>query len=235
MNSRHAFFALVGSQLRYGLIVIVVGWCTLLVAGLTASLMIDSVRTLGKIWSVLTLMAGMGISVFLWSQDIRERRLLSWLRLPIRPTMAAGARLTVPVVLHALVILPFFLCLPLWYDASDPELSRALIKVFGIHAFSLCMSMLIYLSEELTVLVHRWGLKGVIGLNVIFVAGLLGFVTFGERLGLPELDSLPGMGITYAGALLLASLTARLYARRSNYLLGVDGCTSMPVDWGASS
>ena len=235
MKSRHAFFALLGSQLRYGLIIIVVGWSILLVAGITATLTLDSVRLLGKIWSVLTLMAGMGISVFLWSQDIRERRVLSWLRLPIRPAVAAGARLAVPTVLHALVILPFLFCLPIWFDETDSEASGALLRVFGIHAFSLLMSVIIYLSEELMVLVYKWGLVGVIGINVTFVVGMLGFVVLGDRLGLPELDSLPGMVIAYTGSVVLALFTVRLYARRANYLLGVDGCTSMPVDWGASS
>ncbi|MEO1368617.1 MAG: hypothetical protein AAFX50_15695 [Acidobacteriota bacterium] len=231
MSSLRTILTLVRAQISYSWWGLASALAVCTTAGLAASLVAPDARNLGKAWAMNLLLCGTLLTLFLWVRDIQERRTLGWLQMPIKPSVMALSRLALPAAAHVLLLIPFVAFLPLWLGQPDMDSAVVVHKALGMHAFSLGVAVLVQLSEEVTVLIHGWGTYAVLGIHLLFAVAVVVFASFSGHLGLPELDSTAGIVTTYGVAAAMAVLTARLYLRRSSYLLGVDACTSMPVDW----
>ncbi|MEM1177131.1 MAG: hypothetical protein AAGM22_02205 [Acidobacteriota bacterium] len=235
MTSLQQLNFLVRSQLRYMGWVILGAISAVTTAGLIASLLISEGRQLGKAWGLLVFASGLALMLYVWVRDLQERRNLGWLQLPIPASILVTARLVTPLAIHGLILVPMVLCLPIWYGKLGADGPAFFTKVSSLHAISLMASMLVLLSEEITVIMRRFGTLGVILAQIAISALLVVLVVLGGRFGLPELDSTPGTLFVYSLSVLIALAAIFLYRRRNNYLLGVDACTSLPVDWSRST
>ncbi|MEM8996090.1 MAG: hypothetical protein AAGF23_14985 [Acidobacteriota bacterium] len=231
MSSLRPIFTLVRAQVSYSRWGVASALAVCTTAGLAASLVAPDARNLSKAWGMNLLLCGILLTLFLWVRDIQERRTLFWLQMPIKPSVMAFSRLALPAAAHGLLLIPFVAFLPLWLGQPDMDSTRVFHKALGMHAFSLGVAFFVQLSEEVTVLIRGWGTYAILGVHLLFAIAVVVFASFGGHLGLPEIDSTAGIVTIYAVSAATAAVTARLYLRRSNYLVGVDACTSMPVDW----
>lgn len=173
-----------------------------------------------------SLLLGIVVGVFLWLRDIRERRGVSWLPLPIPIDAWLWVRLWTPVVLTASL---FLVVLGVWgfraLTVGDLELTAVLRQIVPTLGGVLAILLLSPMSEELNIYLRRrrWA---------IYLSGFVVVAAIAFLAGYADGHENPMMvaTTTYGAAGLLAAATGWLYRRRDNYLVVSHPVHGMPVD-----
>lgn len=215
-------WTLIDAQLRYRRSGLAVAAAATLAFGLILSLELDVPV---RIWALAALFLGGGLNLAHWMNDQRERRLLLWAALPLRPVEMVAARLVTVLLVQAVataVALVGVMVTAAVRGAPDPRIWAMLL---GAQGFALIAIAVVHLHEELTWILsrRRWAL---IVLNV-------GLVAFSAALAFSAtvIDSWPYVVATYVVAGALAMATVTLFVRRRSFLVGVNCVTGFPVDW----
>lgn len=173
---------------------------------------------------------GMVLLLWNWTREQQERRLLSWMPLPVGLRSIQGARLLVPLALQ-LSLLPtaavaILLRAP-WH--SLPPAGDVVQQLLGGQALPLILVYGIYLSDELSLVVRRSRL-GLFVVNVVVTGLVILAFAWGDgpidRSGSPE-----GLAAAYGLILALALICLELFVRRETYLYGISPIHGFPEKW----
>lgn len=220
-------WTLVQSQFRYhgSWMLMVLVPALLLAAALTGL----SVRA-GKIsalWMMWTLVGGLVTLIVFYQQDLRERRPLLWLELPLSPRQVVGARLVVPLFIHLPILGVAFLAMLL---LSPEAFDRGSVgEVLAGNGLAMMVSYSIYAGEEVGI--RLAGHRVLFWLAQLGFSGTLVFVALDPLGWFPEIDSAPGVVGLHLVAALCAFAAYRMYQSRTNFLIGTDPSCGLPTDW----
>lgn len=177
------------------------------------------------------LFAGILLGVYLWVRDIKERRAVVWLGLPVHPDAWLGVRLWTPV----LVTLGFLgLHVLAWVvravQRGDLPFTEWAAEVLPLYGILLLVLVLFPFSEEMNIYLRerKWALYLFNGLA--FVGMMVLVVIEVETEGAPARSLL-----TYGSAVAAALATAWAYRRRTSYLVVSHPVHGMPQDLASSS
>lgn len=181
-------------------------------------------------WFSLVLVGGVISGSVIWNSDQRERRLLLWLTLSVRPASAHAARLLLVLFLPASIVL---LSVPiLWWSHGTYELPW-LLNLLGIQGLCLAAIYLMYFGEEVNVRIADkqallWAFNFGLPLGIVAVA------FFTMRMETPLSSPAQVLG-WHAVALVLGLTSLVLFRTRPSYLLGTDCTGWRPQDWSESA
>lgn len=220
-------WTLVGAQFRY----YAVWMLSLVVPGVlfavAVTLEVDDPVRAGKMWTIFTLVFGVTLQIVCYQKDIRERRSVLLMELPVTPTQVAAARLMQPLLLQSglLGMALFSLALLEPTALTGPPLGKvlsgnglAMLVSFALYAFE---EIGIYLAEHKT---WFW-LSQMAFSAAIVVFALNPWGTF------PDLDAPAGLACLYGAALVCALASYVLFKNRPNFLIGTDPNCGLPVNW----
>lgn len=224
-------WTLVRSQFRYH-----ASWMALVLLPLlifAAVLTGLSVRT-GKIsalWMLWTLVGGMFTHIVFYHQDLRERRPLLWLELPVTPRQVIGARLLVPLLIHPPMMLLGFLAIAV---LSPAALTRETVgEVLCGNGLAMLVSYSIYAGEEVGIrLIDR---RALFWFAQLAFASAMVLVALDPWDVFPELDEPAGVVSLHVVAVVCAVAAYRMFQNRTNFLMGTDPNCGLPVDWSSAA
>ncbi|MEM6795741.1 MAG: hypothetical protein AAF725_17330 [Acidobacteriota bacterium] len=230
-------WTLIKSQLEYSKRTVFFLWFAALCVGLPATLMAGHIEDIFGLWRVLVGFGGCVLAIKLYSLDLKERRLLLWMALPIAPWRLGLARVLLPMALQASLLLPFFLSSPLWPSAAEGAAVAAapgaaawlILRVLAVQGLILIVVMMCYFVEEFCLVLSPWR-WAVVVLNLAFGVPVGWFLLNPDRV-ISNLYTWPGVAVAHALALALAASTLWLFTRRRSYLMGINPWHGMPVDW----
>lgn len=220
-------WTLVQSQLRYhGPLMLMISMPVLAFAiGLTGFVMRDD--KISAIWMMFTLVGGLLVLVVLYQQDLRERRPLLWLELPVSPRQVIGARLVVPLCVHLPLLAAAFGAIALLSPQSlDAE---GVGEVLAGNGLAMLVSYSIYAGEEVGI--RLAGRRALFWLAQLGFSGTLVFVALDPLEWFPELDDPLGILALHLVAAICAWGAYRMYQSRTNFLMGTDPNCGLPTDW----
>lgn len=179
------------------------------------------------LWLVFTLVGGLVTLIVFYQQDLRERRPLLWLELPVSPREIIGARLIVPLFIH----LPMLAAAFLFMGLLSPESLDAggVGEVLAGNGLAMLVSYSIYAGEEVGILLA--GRRTLFWLAQLLFSGSLVFVALDPLEWFPKLDDPAGLIALHAVAAFCAWGAYRMYQNRANFLMGTDPSCGLPADW----
>lgn len=220
-------WTLVGSRFRYHLTWLAPLFGATAVAAVTVSLVAEKEGAVGAVWAIWILILSMIAQVVFYHQDLRERRMLLWLELPLPPRLVVGARLLVPLLLHLFVVVFAFLGIHLLAPWAVTE--ETLGEMGSTSGIALLVGSTLYLAEETGILLagHRtiaWILQ------LVFACAIVLFALDPWSLFF-DIEEPAGWALLHAVALVFGLGTFLLFQHRNNFLMGTDPHCGLPVDW----
>lgn len=209
---------------------------TLLVAALLVLIFAASkIEQVESIMLVLLIAASLGVQVACWFTDLKERRVLLLLSLPLSRWRVAFGFFLVPMVVQAVLTCAVLAPIPwLWLrHGTSFDVFELLARLFAISGG---MLVLIYGSELFCELLIR--ISGskilIVGANVLFAVfiftGGFGLFNFVDLLT----GKLSGWASWGAGLSLLV-LTMLFFVARANHTMGIHPVYGTPQDWSTPS
>lgn len=223
-------WTLVRSQFRYH-----ASWMTLVLVPL---LLFAAVLTgldvgAGKVsalWMLWTLVGGMFTHIVFYHQDLRERRPLLWLELPVTPRQVIGARLLVPLLIHLPMMALAFLAMATLSPAALSQNAGA--EVLCGNGLAMLVSYSIYAGEEVGIrLIDR---RAMFWFAQLAFASAMVLVALDPWDVFPELDDPSGIVSLHVVAVVFAVAAYRMFQSRTNFLMGTDPNCGLPVDWSSA-
>lgn len=183
-----------------------------------------------KVWQFLILVTSLVITFVVLVIDQKERRQLLWTTLPLPRGQVALGRILLPFLVQggvsAFAVVSLF-ATPLFIGGAVPDIGpQALLASQG---YALVLAMLMYLAEELSLLLSRWR-WAVILFNLLMMAMLFGY-SFGEHHWMPLSKSWLGIILSHFVAATMAATSFVLFKRRGNLLIGMNPKSIFPEDW----
>lgn len=179
------------------------------------------------LWLMFTLVGGLVTLVVFYQQDLRERRPLLWIELPLSPRQVIGARLLVPLFIHLPMLAAAFLSMGLLSPESlDAE---GIGEVLAGNGLAMLVSYSIYAGEEVGIRLANHRLWFWVA-QFVFSGGLV-FVALDPMEWFPKLEEPAGVIALHLVAIICAWGAYRMYQTRANYLMGTDPNCGLPADW----
>lgn len=202
---------------------------TLLFAAVLTGLTVEAGKA-SALWTIWVLLGGLVVLVAFYHQDLKERRPLLWLELPLTPRQVIGARLLIPLLVHAGLLLLALAAIAL---LSPTAFERGVVlEVLSGNGLAMLVSYSIYAGEEVGI--RLMNQRFLFWFAQIAFAGALVLVALDPVGWFPEIDEPAGIAGLHAVALFCAVSAYRLYQTRTNFLMGTDPNCGLPVDWSQS-
>ncbi|MDA8020272.1 MAG: hypothetical protein MPN21_22775 [Thermoanaerobaculia bacterium] len=224
-------WTLIKAQFRYHALWLSLVLLPLLVFGAIVTGRSVQAGRVSALWMLWTMVGGMlaQIALFYYS-DLRERRALLWITLPLSPGQVSAARLVVPLFVHLPMLAFAFLAIAVLSPGALT--SETVGEVLAGNGLAMLVTYSIYAGEEVGIrLAHR---RGLFWLSQLGFAGLMVWVALDPLDWFPELDQGAGVAGLHGAALVCAVAAYRLYVGRTSFLVGTDPTCGLPIDWSRS-
>jgi len=171
-------WTLIKTQLRYhgSWILMILTPILVFAVGLTG--FVSREDRISALWMMFTLVGGLVTLIVFYQQDLRERRPLLWLELPVSPRQVVGARLAVPLFIHLPLLAVAFTAIailsPVSLDADGVG------EVLAGNGLAMLVSYSIYAGEEVGILLA--GRRALFWLAQLAFSGTLGAMEAGRVL-----------------------------------------------------
>lgn len=214
------------------LVVLVLGLLLGLSAGPTRS-----AEQLIRLWQLVLILISGGISIYLFTVDINERRILFSTNLPLPRWQIYGARLLSPVVvslallvLYGAVWLPTSLVLG-WLEPGN--LSKALLALFAGQALVHFTMATLFLHEEAVIWASRWRWGAIlVNLAALVIVASATVTMPAIPWPLSSWGPILGFEVLAAG---VAFWAYTFFLRRRSMLTGINAFSGFPQNWSKSS
>lgn len=181
-------------------------------------------------WAAIIVVGGVMSGTVTWSIEQRERRLLLWLTLGVRPGAAHLARI---LTVSALPVSVFLLSIPSLAASRGAFDIGWLGEPFSLLGICLAAISLVFFSEEVNVRLS--GRPELLWLFNVAMPTLIILVSYLSVSSATPWSAASQIAVWHGAALFLFLISYLLFRRRSTYLLGTDCTGWKPQDWSESS